>query len=183
LQKLILKQYKKFRKANMLHEFEGNKPKIGKASWIADSADVIGDCRIGEDCSIWFGCVVRGDINFIQIGRGSNVQDGTVVHVDTDLPVEIGENVTIGHKATIHGCKIGDGCLIGMSATILDGAEIGAGSIVAAGAVVTPHKKFPPRSMLMGIPAKVVKKLDEKETAELIEHAKNYAKLKDRYLK
>ena len=167
----------------MLQEFEGNKPKVGKWSWIADSSDVIGDCRIDEDCSIWFGCVLRGDINFIQIGRGTNVQDGTVVHVDTGLPVEIGENVTIGHKATIHGCKIGDGCLIGMSATILDGAEIGASSIVAAGAVVTPHKKFPPNSMIMGVPAKVVKKLGENKTAELIEQAKNYVKLKNRYLK
>ncbi|MDY6915210.1 MAG: gamma carbonic anhydrase family protein [Candidatus Cloacimonadota bacterium] len=167
----------------MIKDFEKKKPQVGAKSWIANSAEIIGDCRIAENCSIWFGCVLRADINYIEIGNGSNVQDGTVVHVDTDFPVEIGENVTIGHKATIHGCKIGTGCLIGMSATILDGAEIGEGSIVAAGAVVTPKKKYPPKSLLMGIPAKIVKTISEKEVAELIKHAQNYAKLKDRYLK
>jgi len=129
-------------------------PKIGKNSWIANSADVIGDVEIGEDCSIWFGTVIRGDVHFIKIGDRVSVQDLSMIHVThhkgkvrkigDGTPTIVGDDVTIGHRVMLHGCTIEDACLIGMSATILDGAVIGKESIVGAGSLVTKNKKFPP---------------------------------------
>ncbi len=164
-------------------------PQIQPTAWVAPSADVIGDVTIGEHSSIWFGAVVRGDVHSITIGKRTSVQDLSMVHVthykkedrSDGNPTVIGDDVTIGHKVMLHGCTIEDGCLIGMSATILDGAVIGEGSIVGAHSLVTSNKVFPPRSMIIGSPAKVVKQLTCQESEDLIKHAAMYVKFKDEY--
>jgi len=173
----------------MLHPFKGIEPKIGKNTWIAPSADVIGDVSCGEDCSIWFGCVVRGDVHSIRIGERTNIQDLSMIHVthykngdkSTGNPTIIGSYVTIGHRVMLHGCSIEDACLIGMSATILDGAVIGKESIVGAGSLVTKNKVFPPRSLIMGTPAKVIRELTDAEVEELYASAQRYVAFKDDY--
>ena len=173
----------------MLHTFKGIDPQIGNKSWIAPSADVVGDVKCGEDCSIWFGCVVRGDVHYISIGDRTNIQDLSMIHVthykngdkSTGNPTIIGNDVTVGHRVMLHGCTIEDACLIGMSATILDGAVIGKESIVGAGSLVTKNKKFPPRSLIMGSPAKVVRELTDAEVEELYASAKRYVSFKNEY--
>jgi carbonic anhydrase/acetyltransferase-like protein (isoleucine patch superfamily) len=174
----------------MLLPYKGIMPKIEKNVFIANSADIIGDVLIAENCSIWFGCVIRGDINSIKIGKNTNIQDMSMIHVDhytkkdksDGHPTYIGDNVTVGHKVMLHGCIIGDACLIGMSATILDGAIIGQESIVGAGSLITKNKIFPPRSLIMGSPAKVVRELSEEEIASLYVSAQNYIDYKKDYL-
>ncbi len=174
----------------MILKFKEWFPSIGDRSWIAPSADVIGNVKIGEDSSIWFGTVIRGDVHKIEIGSRSSIQDLSMVHVThykkEDMsdghPTIIGDDVTIGHKVMLHGCTIEDGCLIGMSATILDGAVIGKGSIVGAHSLITSGKKFPPKSLIMGSPAKVVRELSDDEVEGLIEHAARYVKFKNEYM-
>jgi len=173
----------------MIHKFKDILPTVKKGTWIAPSADVIGDVTVGEDCSIWFGCVVRGDVHYISIGDRSNVQDLSMIHVthykngdkSTGNPTVIGNDVTVGHRVMLHGCTIEDACLIGMSATILDGAVIGKESIVGAGALVTKGKVFPPRSLIIGSPAKVIRELNDEEVAELYASAKRYVEFKEDY--
>lgn len=173
----------------MVHTFKNFKPKIGKGTWIAPSADVIGDVEIGEDCSIWFGSVVRADVHYIKIGNRTSIQDVSMVHVthhkkvdrSDGSPTIIGSDVTIGHKVMLHGCIIEDACLIGMSATILDNAVIGKESIVGAGSLVTKNKVFPPRSLIMGSPAKVVRELSDEEVEELYASAARYVSFKNDY--
>ncbi len=175
----------------MIYEYDGMKPKIGKDCFVADSADLIGDLEIGEDCSIWFGTVIRADVHKIRIGDRVSVQDLSMIHVthfkngdkSTGNPTIIGNDVTIGHRVMLHGCIIEDACLIGMSATILDGAIIGKESIVGAGSLVTKNKIFPPRSLIMGSPAKVVRELNDDEIEELYNSAKRYVEFKDKYIK
>jgi len=170
-------------------EYKGIKPKIAASSWIAPGASVIGDVIIGEESSIWFGVVIRGDVHKIRIGKRVSVQDLSMIHVthykkedkSDGSPTIIGDDVTIGHKVMLHGCTIEDGCLIGMSATILDDAVIGKESIVGAGALVTKGKKFPPRSLILGSPAKVVRELSDDEVAELYASAKRYVKFMQGY--
>lgn len=135
-------------------------PDIHPSAWIADSAQVIGDVRLAEDASVWFGCVLRGDNEPIVIGRGSNVQEGTVMHTDIGSPLTVGEGVTIGHQAMLHGCTVGDGSLIGIQAVVLNNARIGRFCLVGAGALVTEGKAFPDGSLIMGSPAKVVRSLE-----------------------
>lgn len=174
----------------MLHVYKNITPKIGEKSWIASSADVIGDVSCGEDCSIWFGCVVRGDVHYIKIGNRVNIQDLSMIHVthykkedkSDGNPTVIGDDVTIGHRVMLHGCTIEKACLIGMSATILDGAVIGKESIVGAGALVTKNKVFPPRSLIMGTPAKVVRELNDDEIKELYASASRYVEFKNDYM-
>jgi carbonic anhydrase/acetyltransferase-like protein (isoleucine patch superfamily) len=141
--------------------FEGNTPNIHERAYIADGAKVLGDVTVGEYSSVWYNCVVRGDVNKIIIGRYSNIQDNTVVHVADTHSTEIGDFVTIGHGAVVHACKVEDHSLVGMGAVVLDGAVIGRGSIVAAGAVVPPMTVVPPFSLIAGVPGKIVKKLPE----------------------
>lgn len=163
-------------------EYKGKSPCLKEGSWVAPSAVVIGNVEVGEDSSIWFGCVVRGDVNYIHIGKRTNIQDLSMIHVthykkedrSDGYPTIIGDDVTIGHRVMLHGCTIEDSCLIGMSATILDGAVIGKESIVGAGALVTGGKIFPPRSLILGSPAKVVRQLTDKEVEELYASAKRY---------
>jgi len=174
----------------MLHVYKDITPKIADKTWIAPSADVIGDVTCGEDCSIWFGCVVRGDVHYIKIGKRVNIQDLSMIHVthykkadkSDGNPTIIEDDVTIGHRVMLHGCTIKKACLIGMSATILDGAIIGKESIVGAGALVTKNKVFPPRSLIMGSPAKVVRELSEDEIKELYASASRYVKFKNDYM-
>jgi len=174
----------------MLHSFKNITPKIGKESWVAPSADVIGDVTCGEDCSIWFGCVVRADVHYIRIGNRVNIQDLSMLHVthykkadkSDGNPTIIEDDVTIGHRVMLHGCTIEKACLIGMSATILDGAVIGKESIVGAGSLVTKNKVFPPRSLIMGSPAKVVRELGEDEIKELYASAYRYVEFKKDYV-
>ena len=173
----------------MIHRFKTHMPSLGKNTWVASSADVIGDVTCGNDCSIWFGCVVRGDVHHIKIGNRTNIQDLSMIHVthyknndkSTGNPTIIGHDVTIGHRVMLHGCTIEDACLIGMSATILDGAVIGKESIVGAGALVTKNKIFPPRSLIVGTPAKVIRELNDEEVAELYASAKRYVEFKKDY--
>ena len=173
----------------MIQKFKKWTPKVKKSAWVAQSADVIGRVKIGKDSSIWFGCVVRGDVNKIRIGKRTNIQDLSMIHVTHSEPEAnmkgsatiIGDDVTVGHKVMLHGCTIKNRCLIGMSATILDGAIIGEGSIVGANSLVTANKIFPPRSLIMGSPAKVVKTLSKKEVKALIKHAGLYVNYKNDY--
>ena len=173
----------------MLHKFKGTLPTLGNKTWVAPSADVVGDVTCGDDCSIWFGCVVRGDVHYIKIGDRVNIQDLSMIHVthykkpdkSDGNPTIIGDDVTVGHRVMLHGCTIENACLIGMSATILDGAVIGKESIVGAGALVTKNKVFPPRSLIVGSPAKVVRELNDEELAELYASAKRYVEFKRDY--
>lgn len=166
----------------MIYNFKKYSPKIKKSAWVAPSADVIGNIKIGSNSSVWFGCVLRADVNAIIIGKRSNIQDLSMIHTDVHTKTIIGNDVTIGHKVMLHGCTVEDACLIGMSATILDGAVIGKGSIVGANSLVTQGKKFPPRSLIMGSPAKVVKTLSEEEVEGLIRHAAHYVDYKNDYI-
>ena len=173
----------------MILSFQNTAPKISKSVFVAPSADIIGDVVIGNNSSIWFGAVIRGDVNFIHIGENSSIQDLSMVHVthytnedkSDGFPTIIGDNVTVGHCVTLHGCTIEDACLIGMSSTILDGAIIGKESIVAAGSLVTKNKVFPPRSMIMGNPAKWIRELRDEEVASLYQSAENYVRFKTQY--
>lgn len=165
----------------MIMKFKEFYPKIKQSAWVAPSADVIGNVKVDENSSIWFGCVIRADVNEVKIGKNTNIQDLSMIHTDTNSKTILGDNVTIGHKVMLHGCKVEDNCLIGMSATILDNAVIGEGSIVGANSLVTQGKKFPPRSLIMGSPAKVVKELSQEEVEGLIKHAQHYVDYKNDY--
>ncbi|MBM4360161.1 MAG: gamma carbonic anhydrase family protein [Deltaproteobacteria bacterium] len=144
--------------------FQGKRPIVGERCYVAPGAALVGDVVLGDESSVWFSAVLRGDDGYIRVGRRTNIQDGTVVHVTSKRwNTTIGDDVTIGHRAVIHGCTIEDGCLVGMGAVILDDAVIGANSVVGAGAVVTPRTKIPPGSMVLGTPARVARPLREEE--------------------
>ncbi|WP_269522168.1 gamma carbonic anhydrase family protein [Coraliomargarita parva] len=160
-----------------LEKFLDQKPQIDESAYVAEGAIVIGAVTLGLNSSIWHGAVLRGDINTIEIGEGSNVQDGTMVHLADDYGVKVGKYVTIGHAAMIHACEIGDECLIGMQATVLDGAVIGKQSIIGAGALVTKGTQVPEGSLVLGSPAKVVRALSEEERAGLRGWAEKYVKV------
>ncbi len=165
----------------MIMKFKEFYPKIDKTAWIAPSADVIGNIKIGKNSSVWFGCVLRADVNQVIIGKNTNVQDLSMIHTDVHTKTILGDNVTIGHKVMLHGCIVEDNCLIGMSATILDNAVIGRGSIVGANSLVTSRKVFPANSLIMGNPAKVVKQLSAEDEEGLIKHAAHYVDYKNDY--
>ncbi len=164
----------------MILPHKGINPVIPESCFIAPSADIIGDVVMGEDSSAWFQVVIRGDVNSIRIGSRTNIQDGAILHVTRDkmpmkgAPLKIGDDVTIGHRVTLHGCTLKNRILVGMGATILDGAVIDDDSIVAAGALVTKDKVFPPKSLIQGAPAKVVRELSADEIAMLKASANNY---------
>jgi len=150
-------------------------PDLSLAAFVAPGAIVLGRVRLGLGASVWYGAVVRGDVEQIEIGQGTNVQDGAVLHGDPGKPTILEDYVTVGHRAVIHSAHVERGCLIGIGAIVLDGVRVGAGSIVGAGAVVT--KDVPPRSLVVGVPGKVVRTLDPEEVDGLIDHAKHYEKL------
>ena len=157
-----------------LARFLGKKPDVARAAFVAPNATVLGAVTLGAQSSVWYGCVLRGDINTIEIGEGTNIQDLTMVHLADDHGVKIGRHCTIGHGAIIHACEIGDECLIGMGATVLDGAKIGDRCIVGANALVTQRFVTPPGSMILGSPAKVVRPLTAAEQDGLKGWAEKY---------
>ena len=152
-------------------------PQIDPTAYVASQAVVIGDVRLAAHTSVWPTSVLRGDINYIEIGEGSNIQDGSIVHLAEDLPVRVGKLVTVGHRAILHACTVEDNCLIGMGATILDGAVIGKGSIIGAHALVTKGTHIPPGSLVMGTPAKVIRPLRPEEIADIRTWADHYIAL------
>lgn len=157
-----------------LYELDGVAPEVDPSAWIADSAQVMGRVSLAEDVSVWFGTVIRGDTESITIGRGSNIQDGTVMHADIGMPIVLGEHVTVGHKVMLHGCTIGDETLIGIGAVVLNGAKIGRNCLVGAGALVTEGKEFPDGSMILGSPAKAVRTLTPEQMQGLRLSARHY---------
>ena len=160
--------------------FNDIKPNIGKDVWIAKNATVIGDVVIGEGSSVWFGAVIRGDVNYIRIGKKTNIQDNSVLHVTTKkYPLHIGDNVTIGHRAMLHGCTIKDNCLIGMGAIILDGAIIEENAIVGAGALVKEGQVVKANSLVVGVPARFVKNINAQK--EILVSAEHYYELAMQY--
>jgi carbonic anhydrase/acetyltransferase-like protein (isoleucine patch superfamily) len=167
----------------MLRPFRGVLPRVHPTAFIDPSAQVIGDVEIGEQSSVWMTVVIRGDVHRIRMGRRSNIQDGTIVHVMNQThPTTIGDNVTVGHAALLHGCTVDDRCLIGMGAILLNGAHIGANSIVAAGTLVTEGMTIPPRSMVMGSPGKVKRPLTDDEVASILAYADRYVGYRLEYM-
>ncbi len=166
----------------MIKHFRDIYPKVHETAFVADDAIVIGDVELGEDSSVWFGSIIRGDVNFIRIGARTNIQDGTVIHVSSKTHSTILEHeVTVGHRVTLHGCYVETGCLIGIGAILLDGVRIGRDSLVAAGSLLTPGTVIPPRSLVMGSPAKVKRPLTDDEVADLARFWQNYVSLKSEY--
>jgi len=163
--------------------FNGILPKLAEGVFLAPGAWVIGDVTIGEKSSVWFNTVVRGDEHYIRIGEETNIQDNSTLHVTGGkYPLELGSRVTVGHRVVIHGCVVEDDCLIGMGAIVMDGARVGRGSIVAAGSVVTSGLVIPPESVVMGIPAKVVKQATDAELQRIHRSVANYLHLSAEYL-
>ena len=158
----------------MIHIIGDRVPDISSEAWVAPSADVIGTVRLAAGSSVWFNSVLRGDNDWIEIGEGSNVQDGSVLHTDPGIPLRVGAGVTIGHKALLHACSVGDGSLIGNGAIVLDGAVIGRGCVVAAGALVPPGMSVPEGVVVMGSPAKVVRELKEDDRVRILRGAEVY---------
>lgn len=157
-----------------VYELDGIHPDIAPTAWVADSAQVMGKVQLGEDASVWFGTVVRGDSDTITIGAGSNIQDGSVLHADEGKPLHIGRHVTAGHQVMLHGCTIGDESLIGIGSVILNGARIGRNCLVGARSLVTEGKEFPDGVMILGSPAKVVRALTPEEIEGLRRSACHY---------
>lgn len=156
-------------------------PRLAPGAWIHPAATVVGDVTLGADASVWPGAVLRGDRDAIVIGAESNVQDGAVLHCDPGLPLRIGARVTIGHRAVVHGCTVEDGALIGIGAIVLNGARVGAGSLVAAGAVVGEGMEIPPDSLVVGVPAKVLRPLNAEQRERVARGYATYVALKDLY--
>jgi carbonic anhydrase/acetyltransferase-like protein (isoleucine patch superfamily) len=162
----------------MIRQFQDKTPNIHPAAFVAEDAIIIGDVRVGTESSIWFGSVLRGDVNYIRIGDRTNIQDGTVIHVSSkDHPTILEDNITVGHRVTLHGCHVESGCLIGIGSIVLDGARIGANTLVAAGSLVTPKTDIPPGSLVMGSPARVKRPLTPEEIADLETSWTNYVEL------
>ena len=152
----------------LIYPYGDRQPDVHPTVFIAPGAMVVGDVAIGAEASVWFNAVIRGDSAQVRVGAGTNVQDGAILHTDAGKPCIVGDDCTIGHRAIVHGCTIGRGSLVGMGSVVLSGAVIGEESLVAAGALVPEGKEFPPRSLLMGLPAKLVRRLTERDVSELI---------------
>ena len=168
---------------SLILDFRGVKPKINSTAFVAVDAIIIGDVEIGEDASVWFGSVLRGDVNYIRVGARTNIQDMTMIHVSSNgLPTILEENITIGHRVTLHACHVESGCLIGMGAILMDGVRVGKNSLVAAGSLLLPGTQIPPNSMVMGSPAKVKRELTAEELADLDKSWRNYVELKNHYI-
>jgi carbonic anhydrase/acetyltransferase-like protein (isoleucine patch superfamily) len=165
----------------MIIAHAGRTPRIAPSAFIAASADIIGDVELGENCSIWFGAVLRGDIEPIRVGANSNLQDGCVVHTMLGSPATIGNWVTVGHRAVLHGCTVEDHCLIGIGAILLNNVRVGEGSIIAAGALVVENTVIAPKSLYMGVPARFKRQLTEADRLFIDAHAAHYLEYKKVY--
>jgi carbonic anhydrase/acetyltransferase-like protein (isoleucine patch superfamily) len=164
--------------AARLLSFVDSRPSLAPGAWVAPGAVLIGEVSLGPDASVWYGCVLRGDVNSIRIGARSNIQDLSMIHVTrARFMTEVGDEVTVGHRAVVHGCRVGDGALIGIGATVLDGAVIGEAALVGAGAVVTPGTEVPPRTLVVGIPARPVRELEDAEIEAQRERTVHYVTL------
>ena len=167
----------------LLLDFNGNRPMVDTSAFIAPTASLIGDVAIAGGASVWFGCVLRGDVDRIQVGKNSNIQDLTICHTDKGLPLSVGNGVTVGHRCILHGCSVKDGCLIGMGAIIMNGAVVGRGSIVAAGAIILENTVIPPFSLVAGIPGEIKRPLSEDEVLpKTAETARTYRELAAKYM-
>jgi carbonic anhydrase/acetyltransferase-like protein (isoleucine patch superfamily) len=164
-----------------IYELDGVAPRLHPTAYVADSAEVIGNVELAEGASVWFGAILRGDNDLMSIGKGSNVQDGSVLHSDPGYPLTLGADVTIGHMVMLHGCTIGDGTLVGIGAIVLNGAKIGRNCLVGAGALVTEGKEFPDNSMIVGAPAKAIKALTPEQAARMRHAATHYVDNAARY--
>ena len=164
-------------------QFNGVAPSINENAYVSESVDIIGDVKVEENVSIWFGARLRADMNKIVIGANSNIQENAVVHVDIESPVIIGENVTIGHSAIIHGCNISNNVLVGMGSIILNNAKIGKNTIIGAGSLITQGKEFPEGVLILGNPAKVIRELTKVEIESIKKSADNYVSLSKKYKK
>ncbi len=168
----------------IVRPFGGKAPRLLESVFAADDALVIGDVEIGEDSSLWFGAIVRGDVNTIRIGARTNVQDYSVLHVTHDThPTVVGDDVTLGHRATLHGCTIKDRCLVGIGAVVMDGAVVGEDAMVGAGSLVPPGMVVPSGTLAVGVPAKVKRPLTPQEIAFLRTSASNYVRYAQEYLR
>ncbi|MFZ5966038.1 MAG: gamma carbonic anhydrase family protein [Bacillota bacterium] len=165
----------------MILGYEGVNPQIDESCYISDNATIIGHVEMKKDANIWYGTVVRGDVNKITIGESTNIQDNCTVHINHNMPTNIGDYVTIGHGAIIHACTIGNNVLVGMGAIVLDGAEIGDNVIIGAGSLVPPNKKIPSNSLVMGSPVKVVRELTNEEVDQVRLSAVNYVELSKKH--
>jgi len=161
----------------MLREGPAGMPKVAQDAFVAPSADVVGDVTLGSGVSVWYGAVLRGDAERIEIGAGSNLQDGAIAHADPGFPLRVGENVTVGHRAIVHGATIGDGALVGMAAVVLNGATVGRGALLAAGALLPEGREIPPGMLAAGVPARVVRALTDAEAEGLRRSAEHYREL------
>lgn len=166
----------------MLIPFEGKMPKVHETAWLAETAVLVGDVEIGEESSIWYGCVLRGDEMPVRVGKRTNVQDGSILHVENELyPCILGDDVSVGHGAIVHGCEVGNWALIAMGAIVLNNVKVGEGAVVAAGAIVPEGKVIEPGTLWMGAPAKYVRDLNDAERERFRKTSKVYSHLKDRY--
>lgn len=164
-----------------IYQLEDDAPEVHPTAWVAESADVMGKVSLGENASVWYGAVLRGDNDRITVGANSNVQDGSVLHTDNGVPLTIGQNVTIGHQVMLHGCTIGDGSLVGIQSVVLNGARIGKNCLVGAGSLVTEGKEFPDGVLIVGSPAKVVRELSPEQIAGLQRSARYYVQQQQRH--
>ena len=167
----------------MIYDFEKNVPEVHTEAWVASNATIIGKVKLEKNSSIWFNAVLRGDIELITIGEGSNIQDGSVLHTDPGYPLTIGKGVTVGHIVMLHGCKIGNNTLIGISSTILNNAKIGSNCIIGANTLITENKVIPDNSLVLGSPGKVVRQITEKEKKEIEDNAIEYIENWKKYSK
>lgn len=165
----------------MQYQINGNSPNIDETCFVAPNATVIGKVNASSNVSIWFNVVIRADLDTVNIGENSNIQDGSILHVDAGYPIDIGKNVTVGHKVMLHGCSIGEGSLIGMNAVVLNGAKIGKGCIIGANALVTEGMEVPDGQLVLGSPAKVIKPLDENTRQLLMDSAAHYVENGNNY--
>ncbi len=168
----------------MIKSFQNAAPKIHEKAFIAEDAVIIGDVEIGEQASVWYGSVLRGDVNYIRIGARTNIQDASVIHVSSRThPTVLEDEITVGHRVTLHGCHIEKGCLIGIGSILLDGVRVGRNSLVAAGSLLTPNTEIPPESLVMGAPARVKRRLSDEEIENLNKFWQNYVSLSRIYQK
>jgi gamma-carbonic anhydrase len=169
----------------IVRPYEGKQPRFGSRVFVAENAAIVGDVDLGDDCSIWYGVVLRGDVNYIRIGARANVQDNSVIHAELPGtgPVIVGEEVTIGHAAVVHGCTIGRGALIGIGSMVLSYAVVGEQALIGAGALVPEGMEVPPRTLVLGVPGRVKRDLTKEELARLDQSWKNYVDFKERYLR
>jgi carbonic anhydrase/acetyltransferase-like protein (isoleucine patch superfamily) len=167
----------------MLHEYKGKWPKLGTRVYVAEGVQIVGDVTIGDHSSIWYNCVLRGDVHYVRIGQHTNIQDGSIGHVMKDVcPLILKDYVTVGHGVMMHGCTIESHCLIGMRATLLNDVVVGEYSIVGAGALITEGTVIPARSLVLGLPARIERALTDEEVASIDQYARRYYEYKETYL-